>query len=207
MTGASIYLNTPLSEADARSLQVGDEVYLSGRVLAMCYPWQFIKMLDLRRAGKPLPIEMQGGVVYHCPASYVESEQGYRIRFVGATTSSKFNQWTPALIREFGIRGVIGKGGMDLRTLDAFRECGAVYFAAVGGCSALYTKGVASVVREIWPQPSRSDNVLELELRGFGPLLVAMDSHGRSLYEDVRRSSVQRLNEMLRALVKIDTPS
>ena len=86
------------------------------------------------------------------------------------------------MIEMFRVRTIIGKGGMDRATLDAMQKYGCVYLAMPGGCSALYTQCVQSV-KEHWPQPNWADNVLELSVSNLGPLLVAMDSHGESIYE------------------------
>ena len=106
------------------------------------------------RKGESLPMDLNGLMIYHFPAGYRKVDGKIELWFVGSTTSSKLNAYTPDFIRLTDIRGVIGKGGMDEGTLQEMKEYGACYFAVVGGCSAVYTEGVGEIVREYWVQPS-----------------------------------------------------
>ena len=118
-------------------------------------------------------------------AIFKKNEDGtYDLRFVGSTTSSKFNVYTPELMERTGVRAIIGKGGMNKDVLEAMKKFGGVYLAVAGGCSAIYTTGVEALEEEYWPQPSWADNILKLRVKNFGPLTVAMDSHGNSIYEE-----------------------
>ena len=114
-------------------------------------------------------MQLEGGVIYNTGAIWRRTEDGgYNLRALGATTSSKFNAQTPEFIRATGIRAVIGKGGMDQATLDAMAERGCVYLA---------------IVDDYWPELMPTDNQrLKFELREFGPLYVAMDAKGNSIY-------------------------
>jgi fumarate hydratase subunit beta len=180
--GRTVSLETPLGEGDVRALRLDDEVFLTGSVFAMAYSWQFAKAISMAQSHKRLPMSLENAAIIHCPASYRKEDKKCQIRFIGVTTSSKLNQYTPELIKMFKIRCIIGKGGMDRATLEAMKEHGCVYLAMPGGCSALYTPSVKAV-REHWPQPNWADNVLELSVDRLGPLLVAMDSRGESIYE------------------------
>jgi len=189
-----ISLITPVSEDIVRQLQVDDEVFLTGRLFVMPYSWHFTKAIDMARAGRMQPrmqpMNLQNGAIIHSPTSYIETDNDYQIRFIGVTTSSKLNQWTPDIIKFFRIRCIIGKGGMDEASLAAMRKYGCVYLAMPGGCSPIYTATVQALVQEYWLEFDWPDRVLELSVKGLGPLIVAMDSHGRSLYKE-RHSSVR----------------
>lgn len=179
----TVHLHTPLTEQDVRALELDDVVYLSGSAYTMLYPDHYTVILDLLAKGRPLPMELEGGVLYNTGTIWRHDGQGgFDMRALGATTSSKFNAQTPPFLRATGVRAVIGKGGMDQATLDAMCECGCVYLSIVGGCSAVYTPR-AKVVDEYWPELMPVDNQrLKLELDEFGPLLVAMDAKGGSLF-------------------------
>ncbi len=182
----TVYLTTPLTEEAVRSLSLDDTVYLSGELICMLYPFHFTKAIDLLKKGEKTPFPLvDGSAVYHCPAGFRKNADGtFDLRFVGSTTSSKFNAWTPEFLKLSGVRAVIGKGGMDTGVLSALKEHGGVYLAVAGGCSAIYTTGVESLEAEYWPQPSWADNVIRLRIKNFGPLTVAMDAHGHSIYEE-----------------------
>ena len=179
----TVHLHTPLSEEEIRSLELDDVVYLSGEAYSMLYADHYTLILDWMEQGQEIPMNLNGGVIYNTGTIWRRTEDGrYDMRALGATTSSKFNQQTPPLIAATGIRAVIGKGGMDQATLDAMKQYGCVYLAIVGGCSAVYTPA-AKLVDDYWPELMPVDNQrLKFELNEFGPLFVAMDANGNSVY-------------------------
>lgn len=199
--GKTVYLSTPLDGEQIRQLELDDTVYISGTVYVMMFDHQFEKLLDPIRKGKPSPIDLDGGVIYHTGTIYRKNEDGrYDFRAIGATTSMKFNAQTPEIIRKTGVRAIIGKGGMDKNVLNAMKECGCVYLSVVGGCSAIYTPQVVDIEREIWPQKSWSKNVLELKVDQYGPLFVAMDAKGNSVFEQVGNAAETNRNEIYKCL-------
>ena len=182
----TVYLKTPLDEKQIRELELNDVVYLSGTVYVMMFGHQFEKLMDPIRKGEKAPIDLENGVIYHTGTIYKKREDGtFDFRAIGATTSSKFNGETPEIIEKTGVRLIIGKGGMNKEVLEAMQKKGCAYLSVVGGCSAIYTPHVTGITREIWPQKSWSKNVLELQLDLYGPLFVAMDANGNSVFEEV----------------------
>ena len=179
----TVHLHTPLSEEEIRSLELDDVDYLSGEAYSMLYADHYTLILDWMEQGQEIPMNLNGGVIYNTGTIWRRTEDGrYDMRALGATTSSKFNQQTPPFIAATGIRAVIGKGGMDQATLDAMKQYGCVYLAIVGGCSAVYTPA-AKLVDDYWPELMPVDNQrLKFELNEFGPLFVAMDANGNSVY-------------------------
>ena len=179
----TVHLHTPLSEEEIRSLELDDVVYLSGEAYSMLYADHYTLILDWMEQGQEIPMNLNGGVIYNTGTIWRRTEDGrYDMRALGATTSSKFNPQTPPFIAATGIRAVIGKGGMDQATLDAMKQYGCVYLAIVGGCSAVYTPA-AKLVDDYWPELMPVDNQrLKFELNEFGPLFVAMDANGNSVY-------------------------
>ena len=179
----TVHLHTPLSEEEIRSLELDDVVYLSGEAYSMLYADHYTLILDWMEQGQEIPMNLNGGVIYNTGTIWRRTEDGrYDMRALGATTSSKFNQQTPPFLAATGSRAVIGKGGMDQATLDAMKQYGCVYLAIVGGCSAVYTPA-AKLVDDYWPELMPVDNQrLKFELNEFGPLFVAMDANGNSVY-------------------------
>ena len=106
---------------------------------------------------------------------------------VGPTTSTRMNPYQPGILK-LGVKAVIGKGGMDENTASALEENNAVYLAAVGGCAALYVKSILKVKGVNWIDLGVPEAIWELEVKDFGPLVVAMDSHGNNLYEEVKKN-------------------
>lgn len=170
----TVYLKTPLTEEDVRGLQLDDVVYLTGDAYTMMYIDHFTRLTGMIKAGEPLPMELKGNVIYNTGTIFRREEDGtYDFRAIGATTSSKFNAYTPEFIRLSGVRAVIGKGGMDRNVLDAMQECGCVYLAIVGGCSAIYTPHV-ELKREFWPQKSWAGQPAPAQTGRLRPPLRAM---------------------------------
>lgn len=151
----------------------------------MLYVDHYTLIMDTLKRGDPLPMELRGRVIYNTGTIYLrEPNGGYDLRALGTTTSSKYNAYTPEFIKLTGIRAVLGKGGMDTDTLAAMKEYGCVYLALAGGCSAVYTSMV-EIAADYWRELTPVDNQrLGLRLKGFGPLFVAMDAHGNSIYEE-----------------------
>ncbi|MBD1382312.1 FumA C-terminus/TtdB family hydratase beta subunit [Metabacillus arenae] len=196
-----VELGTRVSEADIRQLRIGQKVYLTGTFFTVMRPWHFTRSLELLRRGEPLPMAVNDSFLGHCGAVYRERADGtLKVTEVGPTTSSKFNEFTPEFIKLSGIRGVIGKGGMDKATQVAMQEHGAVYLSMIGGCTATYTCGVEGIVRKYWEQPNWTENVLELKVRNFGPLFVGIDANGNSVYEEARARTEAAMLQMNRRL-------
>lgn len=179
----NIKLKTPLSKEDTKQLKVGDIVYISGTI----YTARDRAHQRILKEGSP--VNLEGAVIFHAGPiiKTIESSEGadYKIVAVGPTTSTRMNPYQPGVLK-LGINAIIGKGGMDSETADALAENGAVYLAAVGGCAALYVKSIDSVKGVNWIDLGIPEAIWELEVKDFGPLIVAMDSNGNNLYEEVR---------------------
>ncbi len=177
-------LSTPLSEEEVRSLNAGDEVLLSGPVFT-ARDEAHLKALEMHERGEPLPFDLRGMAVYHCGPIMVRDGEGWKLVAAGPTTSSRMNMIEPEFIRAFGIRAIIGKGGMSKPTVEAMKEHGCVYLAFTGGAAVIASEGIARVESVHWLDLGMPEAVWHLEARGFGPLIVAIDAQGRSLYEKV----------------------
>jgi fumarate hydratase class I len=205
---ATYDLTMPISEQDIRALHVGDTVSLSGvmvtgRDAAHKYLIEtFIHTDAVPARERPLYEELRGllrgGVIYHCGPIVRQREDG-RWEFVaaGPTTSIREEPYQAAVIAHFGLRGVVGKGGMGPDTLRAFQEYGAVYFHAMGGAASLIAETSKQVVavhkKEEFGVP---EAFWVIRVEGF-PTVVTMDSHGQSIHDEVAAASEAALERML----------
>ena len=179
-----IQLVHPFREETVRSLRAGDVVSVSG--LVRTGRDRFHKHFA---DGGAIPCDFRDGALYHCGPVVVEEDGGWRVVAAGPTTSVRENPYEPAFIAATGVRLVIGKGGMDAGVLAACRKHGCVYLQAVGGAAALAAKAVKRV-RGVYflEEFGAAEACWEFEMEDFR-CVVAMDAHGRSLFESVRKSS------------------
>jgi fumarate hydratase subunit beta len=138
--GKIIKVSVPLSEEVARSLRAGDEVLISGTIF-VARDAAHKRMIEALDAGKPLPADFNEGVVYYMGPS--PALPGHAIGAAGPTTSGRMDKYTPRLIEQ-GLKGMIGKGQRSAAVVDAMKEHGCVYFAAIGGAGALNSKRIKS---------------------------------------------------------------
>jgi fumarate hydratase subunit beta len=181
-------ISTPLSEKTVRSLKLGDVISIDGMVITGRDELH-IRALEYLDEGKEVPKELKGAVIYHCGPIMSKDENGvWNIVAAGPTTSARMNSLEARFIKEFGIRAVIGKGGMSKEVGQAMKECGCVYLAATGGAAVTLADGLASVRKVEWEDLGMAEAMWVFDAVKLGPLVVAMDAHGNSLYENVRAS-------------------
>ncbi len=188
-------LRLPLSEETVRSLHAGDEVQLSGVV----FTGRDVVHKYLHEGGTlPPEVSLKDGVLYHCGPVVLKDEKGdWKVTAAGPTTSIREEPYQWQVIRDFGLRGVIGKGGMGEKTLQACQEFGCVYFHAVGGAAQVLAECVKKVRGVSFLKEFGSPEAIwELEVEGF-PAVVTMDSHGRSLHREIFAASAERLAERM----------
>jgi fumarate hydratase, class I len=187
-TGKEKVLRTPITEEQVRGLQVGDVVLISGEMLTGR------DAVHAHLMKNDPPVSLQGAALYHC-GPVVLKNGDYRITAAGPTTSIREEPYQGEIIRRYGVRAVIGKGGMGAKTLAAMKEHGAVYLNAIGGAAQYYAKCI--------------DEVLDVKLLEFGipeamwrlrvtefPAIVTMDAHGNSLHADVEKASAAVLAKL-----------
>jgi len=186
-----IPIRTPASETDVRSLKLGDEVAVSGIV----FTGRDAVHKYLHEGGKlPPGVDLKGGILYHCGPVVVKDEQGnWRCVAAGPTTSIREEPYQWQIIRDFGLRGVIGKGGMGDKTLEACREHGCVYLHGVGGAAQVLAQCIKKV-RNVYfmEQFGAPEAIWEFEVENF-PVIVTIDAHGNSLHKDVFAASQAEL--------------
>jgi len=183
-------LRTPLDEKTVRQLKLGETVYLSGSLITG-RDEMHIRAIECSRLGKSVPGEIENSVLYHCGPIMVNEGKGWKAVAAGPTTSARMNSLEPEMIRRFGIRAIIGKGGMSKEVGDAMREVGCVYLAAVGGAAVSLAESIVEVNGAEWADLGMAEAMWRLRVERIGPLIVAMDSKGNSLYENVRTKLVR----------------
>jgi len=190
-----IELAAPFTEEKIRSLKVGDPVEISG----VLFTGRDAVHKYLHEGGKlPPGVNLRDGILYHCGPVVIKDGNGaWKVVAAGPTTSIREEPYQGALIKEFGLRGVIGKGGMGERTLAACRESGCVYFHAVGGAAQVLAECIKAV-RNVYlmEQFGAPEAIWELEVERF-PVVVTMDSHGNSLHKEVFAASQAELSKRL----------
>ncbi len=210
---ATYHLTIPISEQDIRALHVGDTVYLSGlmatgRDAAHKYMVEsFVHSDSVPEAEQALYAELKqlfdGGVIYHCGPVVRQREDGcWEFVAAGPTTSIREEPYEADVIAHFGLRGVVGKGGMGARTLQANQEYGAAYLHAVGGAATL----IADTVKEVVAVYKKDEfGVPEafwvIRVENF-PVVVTMDSHSNSIHETVEEASRKVLEEQIGIAVR-----
>lgn len=186
-----IPLTTPVSEAAIRALKVGDEVAISG----VLFTGRDAVHKYLHEGGKlPPNVDWRGGILYHCGPVVIRDAQGeWKVVAAGPTTSIREEPYQGSIIKEFGLRGVIGKGGMGDRTAAACREFGCAYLHAVGGAAQVLAECVTRV-RGVYfmDQFGAPEAIWEFAVKDF-PVVVTMDAHGNSLHRDVYAASQAEL--------------
>jgi L(+)-tartrate dehydratase beta subunit len=155
--------------------------------------------------GRRARFDMKGHAVIHTAPNVQKVEKsdaypaGYRPICIGTTTSDRMERFTRALMTDYGVRMVIGKGGLRDGSLAAFGDLGGVYLAIVGGTAALETTWIEQI-EDVDMDDLNPESLWKFRIRNFGPLLVAMDSHGGSLYDELRRSMAGKRAEVLASL-------
>lgn len=192
---AEYHLHSPFSEEDIRKLRAGDIVYFDGVLFGIRDLTQ-IYMFDQNH--EP-PVSLAGAPCIHTAPSLRKSGDKWEKICVGTTTSTRMDRFTPELIRKYGVRAIIGKGGLYQGSLEAMQKYGAVYLAIVGGAAALETQQIEEVEAVYW-EHLHPEALYQFRVKNFGPLTVAMDSHGRHLYEEVKAEALRRLPEIYKKL-------
>jgi len=192
---AKYQLQTPFSEGDVRQLKVGDIVHFDGNLFGIRDLTQ-IYMFDQNH--EP-PVSLEGMPCIHTAPSLRKVGEKWEPICVGTTTSGRMDRFSPALIEKYGVRTIIGKGGLYEKSLEAMKKYGAVYMAIVGGAASLETEQIEEVEAVYW-EHLHPEALYQFRVKDFGPLTVAMDSHGNHLYFDVRKEAKRRLPEIYKNL-------
>ena len=193
--------NMPVTEAQMRALKVNDTVTLNGTLFGI-RDATYIHMFD---HGRKARFDMNGHAVIHTAPNVRRVEKsaeypcGYAPVCIGTTTSARMERFTRPLMEQYGVRITIGKGGLFAASQAAFRDLGGVYLAIIGGAAALETTWIEQI-EDVDLDDLHPESLWKFRVKGFGPLLVAMDSHGGNLFTEVNKSARDKRADVLAAL-------
>ena len=185
-TGRAIPLTTPLTEEQVRSLKVGDVVLVSGRMFTGR------DAVHSHLMKHEPPVDLRDSVLYHCGPVVVKTGDSWQVTAAGPTTSIREEPYQGEIIRRYGVRAVIGKGGMGAKTLAALKEHGAVYLNAIGGAAQFYARTISGVDGVSLLEFGTPEAMWHLRVNEF-PAIVTMDAHGNSLHKDIEHESGKHL--------------
>ncbi len=192
LTGREVVLTPPLSEQTVRALRVGDVVLIRGEMFTGR------DNVHAHLMKNPPPVDLRGAVLYHCGPVMLKQEGDWQVKAAGPTTSSREEPYQADIIRRYGVRAVVGKGGMGAKTLGALKDSGAVYLNAIGGAAQYYARTVQKVLGVHLMEFGIPEAMWHLRVHDF-MAIVTMDAHGNSLHADVEKTT----GEALAALEKV----
>jgi fumarate hydratase, class I len=192
LTGREVLLTAPLSEEAVRSLRVGDVVLISGEV----FTGRDAVHAHLMKNAPP--VDLRGAVLYHCGPVMLKQGDEWQVKAAGPTTSIREEPYQATVIERYGVRAVIGKGGMGAKTLAALEKSGAVYLNAIGGAAQFYARSIEKVLGVHLIEFGIPEAMWHLRVRNFAAI-VTMDAHGNSLHADIEKQTGGKLEELQRA--------
>ena len=169
-------LNVPIIDENLNELKAGDVVYLTGNIFTAR------DQAHKRIVEQGAPLNVEGGVIFHAGPIIAKNDENYEMVAIGPTTSMRMNPYQSDVL-DMGVKIVIGKGGMDDNVREALIKNNAIYVVATGGCAALYVDAVENIENVDWLDLGMPEAIWNLKVKDFGPLIVAMDSKGNSLYD------------------------
>ena len=189
LTGREVVLTAPLSEESVRALKVGDVVLISGEV----YTGRDAVHAHLMKNAPP--VDLHGAVLYHCGPVMLKQGHTWAVKAAGPTTSSREEPYQATIIETYGVRAVIGKGGMGAKTLAALKKSGAVYLNGIGGAAQFYARSIDKVLGVHLLEFGIPEAMWHLHVNNFAAI-VTMDAHGNSLHADVEKETGAKLAEL-----------
>ena len=193
---AEIRLRTPLSESDVRQLRVGDAVLLDGVVFGV-RDGNMIRIFDQHVAP---PCDWRGAALLHTAPNVRKIGPGkYEPVSVGTTTSMRMDGFTEGLLRDYGVRAILGKGGLSPKSAELMQRHGAVYLSVTGGAAAMETLQIEEIEKVYW-EDLMPESIWQFRFRGLGPMTVGIDTHGGNLQHEVQAQAQEKTAELLRKM-------
>lgn len=190
---AELRFNTPLTEADARKVTVGDSVYLDGVVFGV-RDANLIRVFD---KGVAPPVDWRGAALLHTAPNVKQVAPGkYLPLSVGTTTSIRVDRFTEGLLRDYGVRTILGKGGMSQRTAELMKQYGACYLSVTGGAAAMETLQIEEIEAVFW-EDLMPESIFQFRVKDFGPWTVGIDAKGNNLQMEVQANAERKAQEIL----------
>jgi fumarate hydratase class I len=189
LSGREVVLTAPLSEGQVRALRVGDVVLISGEV----YTGRDAVHAHLVKHDPP--VDLRGAVLYHCGPVMLKQGDGWVVKAAGPTTSSREEPYQATILEKYGVRAVVGKGGMGAKTLAALQKCGAVYLNAIGGAAQFYARTVDKVLDVHLMEFGIPEAMWHLKVNNFAAI-VTMDAEGNSLHAEIEKKTGAALESL-----------
>ena len=190
------HFKTPLTEADVRKVSVGDSVYLDGIVFGV-RDANLIRVFD---KNIPPPVNWQGAALLHTAPNVKKIAPGkYEALCVGTTTSMRVDRFTEALLRDHGVRALLGKGGLSRRSAELMAKYGACYLSVTGGAAAMQTLLMEEIEAVYW-EDLMPESIFQFRVKDFGPWTVGIDAKGRNLQDEVQAQAQAKTAELLRRM-------
>lgn len=184
-------LKPPLSEADVRKLQLEDTVLINGTIFGIRDATQ-IRIFD---EGIEPPADLAGSVCIHTAPGVKKLPDGkYEKLSIGTTTSTRMDRFVPGLLERYKVRVIVGKAGLLQTSVEAMEKFGGVYLAIVGGAAALETAQIEEI-EQVWWEDLMPECLWKFRVKDFGPLVVAIDAHGHSLYRKVQERAAEKIKQ------------
>jgi L(+)-tartrate dehydratase beta subunit len=189
-------LRTPLSEEDVRMLRIGDTVTLDGIVFGI----RDANMIRIFDHGIAPPVDWKGAALLHTAPNVKKVSPGkFEPICVGTTTSMRMDRFTEGLMRDYGVRAILGKGGLSDISAAAMQKYGGCYLTVTGGAAASETLQLEEIEAAYW-EDLMPESIWQLRFNGFGPLIVGIDSHGGNLHREVADQSRAKMEEVLKRM-------
>jgi fumarate hydratase class I len=192
LSGREVVLTAPLTEETVRALRVGDVVLVTGEI------YTGRDQVHAHLMKNPPPVDLRGAVLYHCGPVMLKQGDQWSVKAAGPTTSIREEPYQADVIKKYGVRAVIGKGGMGAKTLAAMKEAGAVYLNGIGGAAQYYARTVERVLGVHLMEFGIPEAMWHLKVNGFAAI-VTMDAHGNSLHADVEKQTGDALAALQKA--------
>ena len=190
---AEYRFKTPLTEADMRQLNVGDSVLLDGIIFGV----RDANLMRVFDQHVPPPVDWCGAALLHTAPNVRKVGPGkYEPLSVGTTTSMRMDRFTEALLRDYGVRAILGKGGLSGRSAELMKQYGACYLSVTGGAAAMETLQLEEIEKVYW-EDLMPECIWQFRFQGLGPLTVGIDTQGRNLQLEVEKQAQQKTAEIL----------
>lgn len=190
-------IQLPMSRETAESLKLGDMITLTGPIKATAGMPTHQRILDFIDEGKQIPIDLVEAAFFHLGSYSRDAEGGMEVLYMNPTTSTRFNHMMPKIIRHFRLRCVGGKGGLNTACAEALKEVGGVYLSFLGGGAPLHSKAIQKIEQVAWTDLVSHYRMVAMDVAELGPLTVAIDAHGNSLYDNLDRSAQERRDQII----------
>lgn len=193
-------ITLPMTPEVARSLKLGEMIYLDGQINATAGIPTHARILDHIDRGEALPVDLNRAAFFHLGSYSEEADGKFDVLYMNPTTSTRFNPVMPRIIRELDLACVGGKGGLDAECARALKDVGGVYLSFLGGGCPLLSASIRQVVKVAWQDMISHYRLVVLEVERLGPLTVAIDAEGNSLYDNLANDAQARRADVLAKL-------